>query len=158
MASTETEKLDGAVTGEVRMLIDGELVEADVGQAVRQHQPRHRGGAGPGRRRVGGRHAARPSPPPAGRSTRPTGPPTTRSGGAASSSSRTAIEGEREELRAELVAEVGVPDHAHLRAAARRAARGRAAAGPAQFIDEFDWERELPDGDAFGMAARRGRS
>ena len=32
MASTETEKLDGAVTGEVRLLIDGELTEAESGK------------------------------------------------------------------------------------------------------------------------------
>ena len=44
MATIETDR-PGTVQGEVRMLIDGELVEAASGQALRQRQPGHRRGA-----------------------------------------------------------------------------------------------------------------
>ena len=44
MATIETDRA-GTVQGEVRMLIDGELVEAVFGQALRQREPRDRGGA-----------------------------------------------------------------------------------------------------------------
>jgi aldehyde dehydrogenase (NAD+) len=65
-----------------------------------------------------------------------------------------ALEGEREQLRAELVAETGTPvgltysmwldwplDDAFR--------------WPAEYIDRFEWERELPDSDAFGVHSRR---
>ena len=57
-----------------------------VRQAVRQHQPRHRGGLGDVAD-ADRRHGPAPSRPPGGRSTRPTGPPTRRCASAASSSS-----------------------------------------------------------------------
>ena len=40
------------VNPEPRMLIDGKLVEAEYGQDVRQRQPGHRRGPRPGRRRL----------------------------------------------------------------------------------------------------------
>ena len=79
------------------------------GRHVRQRQPGHRGGARRGRRRVGRRHAPRHRRARAAPSTRPTGRPTARSASSASCSCRTALEAEQEELREELILEVGCP-------------------------------------------------
>src|ERR1700722_1966340 len=65
-----------------------------------------------------------------------------------------ALEGERELLRAELVAEVGSPitltygPHLDIPLA-------EGLAWPAKFIDEFAWERDLPEGHAFGQRSWR---
>ncbi|WP_322754200.1 aldehyde dehydrogenase family protein [Frankia sp. Cas3] len=65
-----------------------------------------------------------------------------------------ALEGEREELRAELVAEAGTPvqltAHAQLDAPLADALNW-----PAAMIDEFGWERELPVGELMGIRSRR---
>ena len=47
--------------------------------------------------------------------------------------------------------------HAHLRAAARRAAARTACAGRPSMIDEFQWERDLPDGERVRHAAAGAR-
>jgi aldehyde dehydrogenase (NAD+) len=64
------------------------------------------------------------------------------------------LESEREELREELIAEVGAPRmltySAQLDAPLEDALRY-----PVKLIDEFEWERWLPDGTAFGMSSRR---
>ena len=125
MATTETDKLDGAVTGEVRLLIDGELTEAESGKrfdninpateevlgqvadaSAGRHGEGHRGGA-PRLRRD--RLVDEPRVPAA--------------------LPRAAASGDRERAR-------GVPrragrrsrdpDHPHVRPAARRATRRRA--------------------------------
>ena len=57
-----------------------------------------------------------------------------------------ALETEREELRAELVAEVGAPGMAHVRACSSTPRSTEALRYPAKLIDEFAWERDLPDG------------
>jgi aldehyde dehydrogenase (NAD+) len=61
-----------------------------------------------------------------------------------------AIEGEREDLRAELVAEVGCPVlityGPQLDAALREA-----LTWPAEMIDRFSWRRDLGTKDAFGL-------
>ena len=65
-----------------------------------------------------------------------------------------ALEGERELLRAELVAEVGSPialtygPHLDIPLA-------EGLNWPVKFIDEFAWERDLPDGNAFGQHSWR---
>jgi aldehyde dehydrogenase (NAD+) len=65
-----------------------------------------------------------------------------------------ALEGERELLRAELVAEVGSPvtltygPHLDIPLA-------EALNWPVRFIDEFAWERDLPEGNAFGQRSWR---
>jgi aldehyde dehydrogenase (NAD+) len=65
-----------------------------------------------------------------------------------------ALEGERELLRAELVAEVGSPvaltygPHLDIPLA-------EGLTWPAAFIDEFAWERDLPEGNAFGQRSWR---
>ena len=65
-----------------------------------------------------------------------------------------AIEAEREDMRAELVAEVGTPImvtySAQLDSPMEDAFRW-----PAKNIDQFPWERQLPDGEAFGIHSRR---
>jgi aldehyde dehydrogenase (NAD+) len=65
-----------------------------------------------------------------------------------------AIEAEREEMRAELVAEVGTPVmvtySAQLDAPLEDAFRW-----PAKNIEQFQWERSLPDSEAFGLRSRR---
>ncbi|HLN18382.1 MAG TPA: aldehyde dehydrogenase family protein [Acidimicrobiales bacterium] len=67
---------------------------------------------------------------------------------------QTAIEEEREELRGELVAEVGAPIlltyGPQLDAPLEEGLRW-----PMRFIDEFAWRRDLPDGHAFGQHSRR---
>jgi len=66
-----------------------------------------------------------------------------------------ALESEREELRDELVAEVGTPRlmtySAQLDAPLEDALRY-----PAKLIDEFAWERSLPSGSMMGIESRRG--
>jgi aldehyde dehydrogenase (NAD+) len=65
-----------------------------------------------------------------------------------------ALEGEREELREELIAEVGTP-RLLTYAAQLDGPLEDALRWPAKMIEEFPWERELPDGTAFGMSSRR---
>jgi aldehyde dehydrogenase (NAD+) len=65
-----------------------------------------------------------------------------------------AVESEREELRAELVAEVGAPV-AVTHIAQLEWPLSDAFRWPAKMIDEFPWERALPDGDLMGMPSRR---
>jgi aldehyde dehydrogenase (NAD+) len=65
-----------------------------------------------------------------------------------------ALESEREALREELIAEVGAPRQvtysAQLDAPLEDALRY-----PAKLIEEFAWERDLGDGNLFGMTSRR---
>jgi aldehyde dehydrogenase (NAD+) len=65
-----------------------------------------------------------------------------------------ALETEREALREELIAEVGAPRQvtysAQLDAPLEDGLRY-----PAKMIEEFSWERDLPDGNLFGMTSRR---
>ena len=89
------------------------------------------------------------------------GPPTTPSASSASTSSRPPSSREQEELRAELVAEVGCPVlityGPQLDAPLREA-----LTWPAEQIESFPWARSLGPKDAFGMgmrpSARCGRS
>jgi aldehyde dehydrogenase (NAD+) len=65
-----------------------------------------------------------------------------------------AIESEREELREELILEVGTPRMLTY-AAQLDGPLEDGLRWPAKMIDEFSWERDLPDGAAFGMHSRR---
>jgi aldehyde dehydrogenase (NAD+) len=65
-----------------------------------------------------------------------------------------AIESEKEELRAELVAEVGTP-LAITYGPQLDAPLAEALTWPARSIDEFHWERDLPTGTAFGSKSWR---
>ena len=67
---------------------------------------------------------------------------------------QTALEGERELLRAELVAEVGAPVLLTY-GPQLDAPLAEGLTWPAKFIDEFAWERDLPEGNAFGQRSWR---
>ena len=67
---------------------------------------------------------------------------------------QTALEAEKEELRAELVAEVGTPVLLTY-GPQLDAPLAEALSWPAAFIDEFHWERDLPTGTAFGAQSWR---
>ena len=132
------------------MLIDGELVEADVGASVRQRQPGHRRGARPGRRRAPRPTCSGPSPPPAGRSTRPTGPRTASFRKRCLEQLQEALESEREELRARARSpRSGTPAHAHVRARSSTRRSRTACAGRRELIDDVRM------GDATCPTARR---
>ncbi|MCU4183457.1 aldehyde dehydrogenase family protein [Acidiferrimicrobium sp. IK] len=65
-----------------------------------------------------------------------------------------ALEAEREELREELIAEVGTPRSVTYMAQLE-GPLADAFRYPAKLIDEFPWERSLSDGDAFGTHSAR---
>ena len=65
-----------------------------------------------------------------------------------------AIDAEREELREELIAEVGTP-RAVTYAAQLEGPLADGLLWPARMIDEFEWDRVLEDSTAFGMNSRR---
>jgi len=65
-----------------------------------------------------------------------------------------ALESEREELRAELVAEVGTPIQLTY-GYQLDAVLDEALKWPIEFMDTFQWERELPHGHNFGSNSRR---
>jgi aldehyde dehydrogenase (NAD+) len=65
-----------------------------------------------------------------------------------------AIEAEREEMRAELVAEVGTPVMVTY-SAQLDAPLADAFRWPAKNLEQFPWERELAGSDAFGIRSRR---
>src|SRR6478735_463979 len=65
-----------------------------------------------------------------------------------------AIVGEQELFRAELVAEVGTPVMVTSMAQLDEPLK-EALLWPASMIDQFEWERDLPDGNAFGQPSRR---
>ncbi|MET9090132.1 aldehyde dehydrogenase family protein [Streptomyces sp. NPDC004237] len=65
-----------------------------------------------------------------------------------------AMESEREQMRAELVAEVGTPVRV-TRGAQLDLPLEDAFRWPAEQIDQFAWERQLADGNAFGVASKR---
>ena len=128
MATTETDKLDGAVTGEVRLLIDGELTEAESGKRFDNINPATEEVLGQvadvsaddmGKAIAAARRAFDETDWSTNRAFRRR----------CLEQLQAAIESEREEYRAELVAEVGTPDHPHVRPAARRTTRRRAPAG-----------------------------
>jgi aldehyde dehydrogenase (NAD+) len=65
-----------------------------------------------------------------------------------------AVESEREQVRAELVAEAGSPVSVTYLAQLDWPLSD-AFRWPAKMIDEFPWERSLPDSDALGMTSKR---
>ncbi len=66
-----------------------------------------------------------------------------------------ALESEREEYREELIAEVGTPRMMTF-AAQVDWPIDEALGWPTKMIDEFEWERSLPDSEMMGMKSRRG--
>ena len=65
-----------------------------------------------------------------------------------------ALEEEKEAIRSELVAEVGTPVMITY-GPQLDAPLSDGLLWPARMIDEFEWERDLPPGTAFGMTSRR---
>src|SRR5881397_2696494 len=139
-------------TGEVRMLIDGKLVEADSGKRFENINPANEevlgevadASATDMRRAIA---AAR-------RAFDETDWSTNRAfRKRCLEQLHAAIESEQEELRHELVAEVGCPI-ALTYGPQLDAPLGDALTWPAEFIDQFEWERDLPDGHAFGSHAK----
>jgi aldehyde dehydrogenase (NAD+) len=152
MATIETDR-PGAVQGEIRMLIDGELVEAASGKRFENVNPATEevlgevadASADDMRRAIA---AAR-------RAFDETDWSTNRAfRKRCLEQLHAAIESEQEALRAELVAEVGCPI-ALTYGPQLDAPLSDALKWPAEFIDQFEWERDLPDGHAFGGHAKR---
>jgi aldehyde dehydrogenase (NAD+) len=152
MATIETDR-PGTVQGEIRMLIDGELVEAASGKRFDNVNPATEevlgevadAGADDMRRAIA---AARRAFDETDWSTNHT------FRRRCLEQLQAAIESEKEALRAELVAEVGTPVSLTY-AAQLDAPLSDALLWPAAYIDQFEWERDLPDGHAFGMHAKR---
>ena len=142
-----------SLTGEVRMLIDGELVEAASGKRFDNINPANEevlgqvADASPEDMRhaiVAARRAFDETDWSTNRALRKR----------CLEQLQEALEAEREELREELIAEVGAPRmltySVQLDAPLEDGLRY-----PAKMIDEFAWERDLPNGAAFGVNSQR---
>ena len=143
----------GSFTPESRLLIDGELVEAESGRRFDNINPATEevlgqvadaGHQDMGRAIRAARRAFDETDWPTNRALRRR----------CLEQLQEAMEAEREQMRAELVAEVGTPVmvtySAQLDAPLEDAFRW-----PAKNIDQFPWERRLSDGEAFGTHSRR---
>ena len=139
--------------GEVAHAHRGRARRGRVGEAVREHQSRDGRGAGRGGRRLGrghaaGHHAARQAFDETDWSTNRA----LRKRCLEQLQARS--ESEREELREEIIAEVGTPRMMTF-AAQLDWPLDEALRWPAKMIDEFAWERGLPDSKMMGMLSRR---
>jgi aldehyde dehydrogenase (NAD+) len=152
MTATESES-STAVRGEIRMLIDGELVEARSGKRFDNVNPATEEVLGPVadadaedmRQAIG---AAR-------RAFDETGWSTDKAlRKRCLEQLQAALEAEREEIRAELIAEVGCPVLITY-GPQLDAPLADGLLWPAAEIDRFEWERDLPEGTAFGMRSWR---
>ena len=140
-------------TGEVRMLIGGELVEAASGERFDNVNPATEEVLG---------EVADASPVDMGRAIAAARRAFDETDWSTNHALRKrgleqlqeALESEREELREELIAEVGTPRMmtytAQLDGPLEDGLRY-----PAKLIEEFPWERELPDGHVFGLNSAR---
>ena len=149
MATTETT----AQTGELRMLIDGQLVEARSGKTFDNINPATEEVLGvvadAGHEDMDAAIAA------ARRAFDGTDWSTNKELRKRSLLQlQAALEEERELLRAELVAEVGAPV-AITYGPQLDAPLAEGLVWPAEFIDQFAWERDLPEGHAFGSRSWR---
>ena len=153
MATTETDKLSAALNGEVRLLIGGELTESESGKRFDNINP--------ATEEVLGEVAdasiedVRAAIAAVRRAFDETDWSTNRTfRRRCLEQLQAAIESEREELRAELVAEVGTPILLTY-GPQLDAPLSDGLLWPAHFIDSFEWERQLPDGHAFGIDSKR---
>jgi aldehyde dehydrogenase (NAD+) len=152
MATIETDR-PGTVQGEVRMLIDGELVEAASGKRFDNINPATEEVLG---------EVADASADDMQRAIAAARRAFDETDWSTDHAFRKqcllqlqeAIISEQEELRHELVAEVGCPI-ALTYGPQLDAPLSDALTWPAEFIDQFAWRRELPDGHAFGSHAKR---
>lgn len=142
-------------THEARMLIDGKLVESDSGRRFDNINPATEeviGSAADGSRADMERAVAA-----ARRAFDHTD--WSRSGETRATALRqlqSALTAEREELRSELVAEVGCPVLSTY-GPQLDVPLNEALTWPADMISQFPWKRELPDKDAFGMGTLAAR-
>jgi aldehyde dehydrogenase (NAD+) len=152
MATIETDR-PGTVQGEVRMLIDGELVEATSGKRFENINPANEEILGEvadaavedvRRAITAARRAFDETDWSTNHAFRKR----------CLEQLQAAIEGEKEALRAELVAEVGTPIILTY-GAQLDAPLEDGLTWPAQTIDTFEWERDLEEGHAFGGRAAR---
>ena len=150
---TATESQPTALAGEVRMLIDGELVEARAGRRFDNINPATEevlgqvtdADAADMHRAIGAARRAFDE-----------------TDWATNKALRqrclrqlhAALEAEREQLRAELIAEVGCPILVTY-GPQLDAPLADGLLWPAETIDTFAWERDLPEGTAFGMRSWR---
>jgi len=150
---TATESQPTALAGEVRMLIDGELVEARAGRRFDNINPATEevlgqvtdADAADMHRAIG---AAR-------RAFDETDWSTNKElRQRCLRQLHAALEAEREQLRAELIAEVGCPILVTY-GPQLDAPLADGLLWPAETIDTFAWERDLPEGTAFGMRSWR---
>jgi aldehyde dehydrogenase (NAD+) len=150
---TTTGEEAAPVVGEVRMLIDGELCEAQSGARFDNVNPATEevlgdvadaGHADMERAVAAARRAFDESDWATDRSLRRR----------CLEQLQAAIEEEKEQLRAELVAEVGCPVLITY-GPQLDAPLEEALVWPARYIDEFEWERDLPEGHAFGTRSWR---
>ena len=137
------------VTHEARMLIDGKLVESETGRQFGNVNPATEevlGGTADGTRAdmeravAAARHAFDHTD-------------WSRDGEARATGLRqlqAALEAEREEIRSELIAEVGCPLLSTFGPQLDVPLK-EALTWPADMISQFSWKRSLPDKDAFGM-------
>lgn len=143
----------GSFTGERRMLIDGELVDAASGRTFDNVNPATEEVLGPVA--DGDAHDMKRAIVAARRAFDETSWSTDHAFRARCLLQlQAALESEREEMRAELVAEVGTPV-AVTYSAQLDAPLEDAFVWPAKHIEEFAWDRELPASAAFGIRSRR---
>ena len=146
--STDTQSPSTTATGEVRMLIDGTLVEAETGARFDNVNPATEEVLGPvADASVDDMHQAIAA---ARRAFDETDWSTNREfRQRCLLQLADALNGEREELWAELVSEVGCPSGI-TRGPQLDSPLDHALTWPAEMIDVIEWERELPIGTAFG--------
>jgi aldehyde dehydrogenase (NAD+) len=140
--------------GEVRMLIDGELVEAASGKRFDNINPATEEVLGP----VADASAAdmQRAIDAARRAFDETDWSTNRAlRKRCLEQLQAALESEREEFREEIIAEVGSPRMMTFAAQVDWPLED-ALVWPAKEIDQFEWERSLPNAERMGMASRRG--
>jgi acyl-CoA reductase-like NAD-dependent aldehyde dehydrogenase len=152
MATTETDR-PASVQGEIRMLIDGKLVDASSGKTFDNINPATEEVLG---------QVADASAEDMQRAITAARRAFDETDWSTNHTFRkecllqlqAAIESEQEDLRHELVAEVGCPI-ALTYGPQLDAPLGDALRWPAEFIDRFEWSRELPNGTAFGGNSKR---
>jgi len=145
--------VEGTKTGEDRMLIDGALVGADGGKTFDNVNPATEEILGP----VADAGAAEMQ-----RAIAAARRAFDETGWSTDHAFRThcleqlqdALEGEREELREELILEVGCPRLLTF-GPQLDAPLSEALRWPTKHIEEFEWERDLPDGEMMGTRSRR---
>ena len=141
------------MTYESRMLIDGKLDRGFRRRHLRQHQPGDRSRHRPGRRRERGRHGARDHRARAGRSTRRRWSTDKAFRKACLLQLKDALDKHKEDLRPQIVAEVGAP--IGLTYAIQQDSCIDDMQWDIDLIDRYEFEYELGAHEFFGMSSNR---